>query len=58
MRRFLFVSLVALGFTTPAQAPRSGGTGAELMIQVRSGTYAVQGRDPGGQAYDTGLPMV
>ena len=54
MRRFLILGLVALGLAMPAFAQRGGGGGPEITttIQVRSGTYAVRGRDPSGQTYE------
>lgn len=54
MRRFLILGLLALGLAMPAVAQRSGGSAPNIptTIQVRSGTYAVQGRDSGGQNYE------
>ncbi len=57
MRRYLILGLLALGLAMPAMpamAQRSGGSGAAptATIQVRSGTYAVQGRDAAGTAYE------
>lgn len=54
MRRFLILGLLALGLAVPAFAQRSGGNSPSIpaTIQIRSGTYAVQGREPGGQNYE------
>lgn len=53
MRRFFILALLALGIAAPALAQRGGGAGgAEPTIQIRSGTYAVQGRDAAGQSYE------
>ena len=51
MRRLLLAALVALGVAMPALAQRGGG-GAEPTIQIRPGTYLVQGRDAAGQGYE------
>lgn len=55
MRRYLMLGLLALGLAMPvAQAQRSSGSSPALQttIQIRSGTYAVRGRDPQGQNYE------
>jgi len=60
MRRYLLLGLLALGLAMPAMAQRSGGSGAApaATIQVRSGTYAVQGRDSAGTAYEGAAQLV
>ncbi len=52
MRRLLILGLVAIGLAVPALAQRGGTPGPAPTIQIRSGTYAVQGRDAAGTAYE------
>lgn len=55
MRRFMILGLLTLALAVPALAQRGSSSGASPpapTIQIRSGTYAVQGRAPDGQTYE------
>lgn len=57
MRRFVIIGLMALGLALPALAQRGGTPGPAPTIQIRSGTYAVQGRDAAGTNYQGSLQL-